>query len=90
MTETSKSVLRKTAKIIPEISGGQNAKTLLFSRALGGVPGGIRTHDLPLRRRTLYPTELRKHIGAKMLRQLRRDGWRAQSTLFDYSVDRAV
>ena len=26
-----------------------------------GVPGGIRTHDLPLRRRTLYPAELRKH-----------------------------
>ena len=26
-----------------------------------GVPGGIRTHDLPLRRRTLYPAELRGH-----------------------------
>ena len=25
-----------------------------------GVPGGSRTHGLPLRRRTLYPTELRK------------------------------
>ena len=24
------------------------------------VPGGIRTHDLPLRRRTLYPAELQK------------------------------
>ena len=27
-----------------------------------GVPGGSRTHGLSLRRRTLYPTELRKHI----------------------------
>ena len=26
------------------------------------VPGGIRTHDLPLRRRTLYPAELQKHL----------------------------
>ena len=25
----------------------------------GNTPGGIRTHDLPLRRRTLYPAELR-------------------------------
>ena len=25
------------------------------------VPDAIRTHDLPLRRRTLYPAELRKH-----------------------------
>ena len=27
-----------------------------------GTPGGIRTHGLPLRRRPLYPTELRVHI----------------------------
>ena len=27
-----------------------------------GVPGGSRTHGLSLRRRTLYPTELRKLI----------------------------
>ena len=26
-----------------------------------GTPGGIRTHGLPLRRRPLYPTELRVH-----------------------------
>ena len=26
-----------------------------------GVPGGIRTHGLSLRRRTLYPAELRRH-----------------------------
>ena len=28
-----------------------------------GVPGGIRTHDLPLRRRTLYPAEVRGRIN---------------------------
>ena len=27
-----------------------------------GAPGGIRTHGLPLRRRSLYPTELRVHV----------------------------
>ena len=26
-----------------------------------GTPGAIRTRDLPLRRRTLYPAELRVH-----------------------------
>ena len=26
-----------------------------------GIPGAIRTRDLPLRRRTLYPAELRVH-----------------------------
>ncbi len=28
---------------------------------LHGTPGAIRTRDLPLRRRTLYPAELRVH-----------------------------
>lgn len=41
MTETSKPVLRKTAKIIPEISGGQNAKTLLFSRVFVAFEKGF-------------------------------------------------
>ena len=27
-----------------------------------GVPGGIRTHGLSLRRRTLYPAELQRHL----------------------------
>ncbi len=31
-------------------------------RRLSGVPERIRTADLPLRRRTLYPAELRKHL----------------------------
>ena len=39
----------------------KNAKSLLknFWRFYH-VPDGIRTHGLPLRRRTLYPAELRK------------------------------
>ena len=32
----------------------------LWKRLLFGVPGGSRTHGLSLRRRTLYPAELRK------------------------------
>ena len=32
-----------------------------------GVPGGSRTHGLSLRRRTLYPTELRKHAFCKSI-----------------------
>ena len=31
----------------------------------GDVPGGIRTHGLPLRRRTLYPAELRRRATAE-------------------------
>ena len=31
------------------------------ANVLSCVPDAIRTHDLPLRRRTLYPAELRKH-----------------------------
>lgn len=32
-----------------------------FSGGVFGVPEVIRTPDLPLRRRSLYPAELRKH-----------------------------
>lgn len=32
---------------------------------LFGVPGEIRTHDPPLRRRLLYPTELLRHINGR-------------------------
>ena len=32
------------------------------SRIFIGAPGAIPTRDLPLRRRTLYATELREHI----------------------------
>ena len=31
-----------------------------------GTPGAIRTRDLPLRRRMLYPAELRAHIIAAL------------------------
>ena len=41
MTEKSKPVLRKTGKIIPEISGEQNAKTLLFSRVFVAFEKGF-------------------------------------------------
>ena len=34
---------------------------LMKNRFLRHVPGRIRTAGLPLRRRTLYPAELRKH-----------------------------
>ena len=41
--------------------------------AFCGTPGAIRTRDLPLRRRTLYPAELRKHIcGAYLFYPIRR------------------
>ena len=33
-----------------------------FSGGFSGVPGGSRTHGLSLRRRTLYPAELRKRF----------------------------
>ena len=33
---------------------------------VGGAPGAIPTRDLPLRRRTLYATELREHIALKL------------------------
>ena len=36
---------------------------LMKNRFLRRVPGRIRTAGLPLRRRTLYPAELRKHMG---------------------------
>ena len=39
-----------------------------------GVPGGIRTHDLPLRRRTLYPAELQRLI--QLLMPLISNYWR--------------
>ena len=37
--------------------------------ALFGVPKVIRTPDLPLRRRSLYPAELRKHITIVIISQ---------------------
>ena len=50
-------------QISPKI---ENAAGSCFDGKITGgtaVPGGIRTHDLPLRRRTLYPAELQKHFA---------------------------
>ena len=33
-----------------------------LNKGYNGIPDGIRTHDLPLRRRMLYPAELPKYI----------------------------
>ena len=41
---------------------------------IGGDPGRIRTCDLPLRRRLLYPTELRGHCCMIPYANLRRYG----------------
>ena len=38
-----------------------------FSGGVFGVPEVIRTPDLPLRRRSLYPAELRKHITENII-----------------------
>lgn len=38
-------------------------KHLLTASAFSGTPGETRTHYLALRRRTLYPGELRRHIA---------------------------
>ena len=40
-----------------------------FSGGVFGVPEVIRTPDLPLRRRSLYPAELRKHITTVIISQ---------------------
>ena len=42
------------------LSKGAGAKRALLRR--GGTPGETRTHYIPLRRRTLYPGEVRGHI----------------------------
>ena len=39
----------------------KNSDIVSISESFGGVPGAIRTRGLSLRRRTLYPAELRRH-----------------------------
>ena len=50
---------------VPEIilprNGAVQSKKAFLSECLFGDPGGIRTHDPPLRRRLLYPAELLSH-----------------------------
>ena len=45
---------------------GKNAAVNLKGLRRRGTPGAIRTRDLPLRRRMLYPAELRKHISGQL------------------------
>lgn len=44
-----------------EVKKPKILKNKIFGR-LASVPEAIRTPDLPLRRRLLYPAELRKHM----------------------------
>ena len=37
-----------------------------LAKSGSGAPGAIPTRGLPLRRRTLYATELREHIVSKL------------------------
>lgn len=43
-------------------AGGQRKGTSLRMSLSFGTPEGIRTSDLPLRRRSLYPAELQAHM----------------------------
>ena len=54
-----------------------------FSGGVFGVPEVIRTPDLPLRRRSLYPAELRKHITIVIISQF----CNFVKCLFDKKVD---
>lgn len=47
----------------------ENLDFIGFSGGIFGVPEVIRTPDLPLRRRSLYPAELRKHITIVIISQ---------------------
>ena len=49
------------------LSKGAGAKRALLRR--GGTPGETRTHYIPLRRRTLYPGEVRG-LGERGVREL--------------------
>ena len=46
-------------------------------RKKDGTPGGIRTRDLPLRRRLLYPTELQAHMEQVMGIEPTSPAWKA-------------
>jgi hypothetical protein len=48
----AKAIWRGSRRPSPPAPGGRKARV---SRASGSAPGTIRTCDLPLRRRTLYP-----------------------------------
>lgn len=53
--------LQKATKAA-EIRKAENPDKSKVFGVFAGVPGGIRTHGLSLRRRTLYPAELQRLI----------------------------
>ena len=54
-------VNRSDRKEGADINGNKKTPQILNLRRFG-APGEIRTHGLPLRRRSLYPAELRVHM----------------------------
>ena len=68
--KTSRQTRSKVIKYFPLL---ERKSRPLYKQRTAGTPGAIRTRDLPLRRRTLYPAELRKHIcGAYLFYPIRR------------------
>ena len=61
-TTAACSTFTSTANLLENTICSINSKNSLQYIASFGDPGGIRTHGLSLRRRPLYPTELRNHI----------------------------
>ena len=59
---------------LPSVIIRQHRRTSRSGRFFYGVPGEIRTPGLPLRRRTLYPAELRKLIYLVLNMSFRQSG----------------
>ncbi|CEG51134.1 hypothetical protein PXNS11_150100 [Stutzerimonas xanthomarina] len=61
----------RSAQGLSRKSGTAESQALLSERDRGakpyGVPGEVRTHNLPLRRGMLYPIELLGHNAAGMV-----------------------
>ena len=57
----------KTGTIGRKIPKHEKTRKLNVLGTFPGTPGAIRTRDLPLRRRTLYPAELRVHNQSGMI-----------------------
>ena len=54
------SLAQTGSQLIPFVCKLKPSKTQCFRGF--GVPGAIRTRGVPLRRRALYPTEVRRHM----------------------------
>ena len=79
---------------VPGRKSGQR-KNSVPSRKLdftlfSSVPGAIRTRGVPLRRRTLYPTEVRRHIKFFETRQHSDLPLNFPSSAFELRLRRAV